>query len=220
MTDWVTSVIDALGYVGVAILVALESVFPPIPSEVVLPLAGFHAGRGNASLPGMIAAATVGSVVGALTLYGIAAWIGPERLRRFVERHGRWFRLTTADLAQAEGWFDRRAETAVLVGRCAPLIRSLISVPAGFRHMPLLRFTAYTALGSLVWNIALISAGAVLGDRWHEVGDVVGLLQAVVILAVGAGIGGFLWRRVVRPRRDERVAREPGRTRSTSRPSR
>jgi membrane protein DedA with SNARE-associated domain len=86
--------------------------------------------------------------------------------------------------------------------------------------MPLLRFTAYTALGSLVWNIALISAGAVLGDRWHEVGDVVGLLQAVVILAVGAGIGVFLWRRVVRPRRDERVATEPARTRSTSRSSR
>jgi membrane protein DedA with SNARE-associated domain len=205
MTDWVTSVIDALGYVGVAILVALESVFPPIPSEVVLPLAGFHAGRGNASLPGMIAAATVGSVVGAVVLYGIAAWIGPERLRRFVERHGRWFRLTTADLDKAEGWFDRRAETAVLVGRCAPLIRSLISVPAGFRHMSLPRFTLYTTLGSLVWNVALVSAGAVLGDRWHEVGDVVGLLQAVVILAVGAGVALFLWRRVVRTRLGERV---------------
>lgn len=205
MTDWVTSVIDALGYVGVAILVALESVFPPIPSEVVLPLAGFHAGRGGASLPGMIAAATVGSVVGALVLYGVAAWIGPERLRRFVVRYGRWFRLTTADLDKAEGWFDRRAEAAVLVGRCAPLIRSLISVPAGFRHMSLLRFTLYTTLGSLAWNIALISAGAVLGDRWHEVGDVVGLLQAVVILAVGAGVCVYLWRRVVRTRIRERA---------------
>jgi membrane protein DedA with SNARE-associated domain len=206
MTDWVTDVIDALGYVGVAILVALESVFPPIPSEVVLPLAGFSAGRGDASLPGMIAAATVGSVVGALVLYGIAAWIGPVRLRRFVDRYGKWFRLTTADLDKAEGWFDRRAETAVLVGRCAPLIRSLISVPAGFRHMSLGRFTVYTTLGSLIWNVVLISAGAVLGDRWHEVGDVVGLLQAVVILAVGAGICFFLWRRVVRPRMRDRVA--------------
>jgi membrane protein DedA with SNARE-associated domain len=210
MTDWVTSVIDALGYVGVAILVALESVFPPIPSEVVLPLAGFHAGRGGASLPGMIAAATIGSVVGAWVLYGVAVGIGPERLRRFVLRYGRWFRLTADDLDRAEGWFDSRAETAVLVGRCAPLIRSIISVPAGFRHMPLGRFTLYTALGSLAWNIALISAGAVLGDRWHEVGDVVGLLQAVIILVVAAGAGLFLWRRVVRPRlaRDAEAVRQ------------
>jgi membrane protein DedA with SNARE-associated domain len=205
MTDWVTSVIDALGYIGVAVLVALESVFPPIPSEVVLPLAGFSAGRGDASLPGMVAAATAGSVVGAWVLYGISAAVGPVRLRRFVVRSGRWFRIGPEDLDRAEAWFDRRADAAVLVGRCAPLIRSLISVPAGFRHMPLVRFTAYTALGSLVWNVALISAGAVLGDRWHEVGDVVGLLQALVILALGGFVALLVWRRFVRPRLAERT---------------
>lgn len=199
MTDWVTDVIDALGYLGVAVLVALESVFPPIPSEVVLPLAGFSAGRGQASLPGMVAAATAGSVVGAWLLYGVSAWVGPDRLRRFVIRFGRWLRIGADDLDRAEGWFDRRADAAVLLGRCAPLIRSLISVPAGFRRMPLLRFTAYTAVGSLVWNVALISAGAILGDRWHEVGDVIGLLQAVVLLALGAAAALVVWRRVVRP---------------------
>jgi membrane protein DedA with SNARE-associated domain len=200
MTDWITAVIDALGYLGVAALVALESVFPPIPSEVVLPLAGFHAGRGESSLAGMVAAATAGSVVGAWVLYGVSAAVGPERLRRFLMRSGRWFGIGPEDLDRAEAWFDRRADAAVLVGRCAPLIRSIISIPAGFRRMPVLRFTAYTAVGSLVWNVALISAGAVLGDRWHEVGDLVGLLQAVVILGIGGAAALVLWRRVVRPR--------------------
>lgn len=200
MTDWITAVIDALGYLGVAALVALESVFPPIPSEVVLPLAGFHAGRGESSLAGMVAAATAGSVVGSWVLYSVAAAVGPERLRRILIRTGRWHRVGPEDLDRAEAWFDRRADAAVLVGRCAPLIRSIISIPAGFRRMSLVRFTVYTALGSLAWNVALISAGAVLGDRWHEVGDVVGLLQAVVIIAIGAAVAVVVWRRVVKPR--------------------
>ncbi len=211
MTDWITAVIDALGYAGVAVLVALESVFPPIPSEVVLPLAGFHAGRGESSLLGMVAAATAGSVLGAWILYGVSAAVGPERLRRFLVGSGRWFRIGPEDLDRADAWFDRRADAAVLVGRCAPLIRSIISVPAGFRRMPPLRFTLFTALGSLLWNVALIGAGAVLGDRWHEVGDVVGLLQAVVVLGLAGGAVLVAWRRVVRPRLADRGRTVAGR---------
>src|SRR5918996_1010848 len=116
LTDWVIDVIDKLGYVGVALLVALENLFPPIPSEIVLPFAGVVARRGGATLPGMIVAATIGSVVGALVLYGIAAAIGPERLRAFVVRYGRWFRLTVDDLERAERWFDRRAAGAGVGG--------------------------------------------------------------------------------------------------------
>ncbi len=200
LTDRVADVVEALGYLGVALLVALENVFPPIPSEVVLPLAGFVAGRGDASLPGMIAAATVGSVVGAWILYGIAAAVGPVRLRGFVVRHGKWFRLGERDLERAEEWFDRRSDAAVLIGRCIPLIRSIVSVPAGFRRMPFARFTVFTALGSLVWNAALIGAGAVLGDRWERVGDVVGLLQGAVIVAAVVLVAVIVWRRVLRPR--------------------
>jgi len=198
LTTWVTDVIDALGYPGVAFLVALESVFPPIPSEVVLPLSGFVAGRGDASLVGMIVAATVGSVVGALVLYGLAAWIGRDRLHRFVGRWGRWFQVKPNDLERAEAWFDRRALAAVLLGRCVPLIRSVVSVPAGFRRMPLLRFTAATAAGSLVWNVALIGAGALLGDRWETVGDYVGILQWLVIVSIAALAVWFLGRRLGR----------------------
>lgn len=200
ITTWVTDVVDALGYLGVAFLVALENVFPPIPSEAVLPLAGFVAGRGDANLIGMILASTAGSVVGAWVLYGIAAAIGPERLRRFIVRHGRWFSVREHHLDRAETWFDRRANMAVLIGRCVPLIRSIVSVPAGFRRMPLGRFTVLTAIGSAMWNTALISAGAVLGERWERVGDFVGLFQGVVIVAI-VGIAGYaIWRTLVRPR--------------------
>jgi membrane protein DedA with SNARE-associated domain len=200
LTGWVTDVVNALGYVGVAFLVALESIFPPIPSEVVLPLAGFVAGRGDASFLGMVVAATAGSVVGSWALYGISAAIGPVRLRGFVVRRGGWFGVKEADLDKAEAWFDRRADAAVLIGRCVPLIRSLVSVPAGFRGMPLLRFTLLTVAGSAVWNFALIGAGALLGDRWEEVGDDVGVLQGVVIVAIVAAVSSFVWRRLVRPR--------------------
>lgn len=196
LTQWVTDVIDALGYPGVAFLVALENVFPPIPSEVVLPLSGFVAGRGDASLLIMIVAATIGSVVGALILYGLAAWIGPTNLHRFVGRWGRWFQVKPDDLGRAEAWFDRRANTAVLVGRCVPLIRSIVSIPAGFRRMPLVPFVVNTTIGSLVWNTALIGAGALLGDRWESVGDYIGILQWVVIVVIVGLVAWFLWRRL------------------------
>jgi membrane protein DedA with SNARE-associated domain len=201
ITEWVTDVVDALGYVGVAFLVALENLFPPIPSEVVLPLAGFVAGRGDAWVVGMVIAATIGSTVGAWALYGVAAAIGPDRLRAVVVRYGRWLRLDEADLDRAESWFDKRSGTAVLVGRCVPLIRSLVSIPAGFRRMPLGQFTLYTVAGSLVWNCALVGAGYALGDRWEEVGDWVGYLQYVVIAVVVAAVAWFVWTRFVARRR-------------------
>jgi membrane protein DedA with SNARE-associated domain len=199
LTDWVTDVIDRLGYVGVALLVALENLFPPIPSEIVLPFAGFVVSDGNATLLGMILAATVGSVAGALVLYGIAAAIGPDRLRQFVVRYGRWFRLTTADLDRAERWFDRRAVVAVLVGRCVPLVRSLVSVPAGFRRMPITTFLLYTTIGSLIWNTALIGAGYLLRERWDAVEPIMDWFQYVVVAGIALAVAWFVWTRFVRP---------------------
>lgn len=201
LSDWVVDVIDALGYVGVALLVALENLFPPIPSEIVLPFAGVVARRGGATLPGMIAAATVGSVVGAITLYGVAAAIGPDRLARVVLRYGRWLRVSNDDIARAERWFDRRAVVAVLVGRCVPLIRSLVSIPAGFRRMPLVPFLVYTTIGSLVWNTGLVTAGYVLGeeDRWRTIEDVMGYVQYAVVLGIVAAVGWFVWSRTLSP---------------------
>lgn len=196
LSDWVVDVIDRLGYVGVALLVAVENLFPPIPSEIVLPFAGFVARDGKATLPGMILAATIGSIVGAWTLYGIAAWIGPERLERFLVRYGKWLRLTPADVAKAERWFDRRAIVAVLVGRCVPLIRSLVSIPAGFRRMNFGVFTLYTAIGSAIWNTALVGAGYVLRDNWEDVEPVLSIVQYVVIALIVAAIVWFVWSRL------------------------
>jgi len=200
LVEWVTSVVETLGYGGVAFLVALENLFPPIPSEVVLPLAGFVAAEGSASLLGMIVAATIGSMVGAFILYGISAAVGPVRLRALVVRYGRWFGLDESDLDKAEGWFDQRANMAVLICRCIPLMRSLISIPAGFRRMPLLPFTLYTLLGSLVWNVVLIGAGYLLGEQWHRMERPMELFQKVVLVAIGVAVAWFIWRRIIRPR--------------------
>lgn len=200
LVDWVTRVVETVGYGGVAFLVALENVFPPIPSEVVLPLAGFVAGRGDASLWGMIAAATTGSMIGAVILYGVAAGVGPVRLRRFVVRFGRWFGLDEDDLDRSEQWFDDHSGRAVLLCRCVPLIRSLVSIPAGFRRMPLGRFSVYTLIGSLVWNIALVGGGYLLGDRWEQMEDPLELFQLVVVAVILLAVGWFAWRRLIRPR--------------------
>jgi membrane protein DedA with SNARE-associated domain len=188
LATWVQDVIEQLGYLGVALLVVLENIFPPIPSEIVLPFAGFVAQRGSDSVVLMILAATVGSVIGALIMYWIAAIIGDERLHAFTRRFGKWVQIREADLTRAEEWFDRHAMSAVLVGRCVPLIRSVVSIPAGFRRMKLIPYIAYTFLGSLVWNIALVGAGAVLGENWERVEPVVATFQWIVIVVILAGI--------------------------------
>jgi len=192
----VQDVIEQLGYVGVALLVVAENVFPPIPSEIVLPFAGFVAQRGSESVVVMILAATVGSVVGALIMYWIAAFIGDERLHAFTRKFGKWVQIREVDLTRAEEWFDRHATSAVLIGRCVPLIRSVVSIPAGFRRMKLVPYIAYTFAGSLVWNILLIGAGALLGDNWARVGDVMSPIQKLVELTVVVAVVAFAWLRV------------------------
>ena len=214
LANWVQDVINQFGYFGVALLVVIENVFPPIPSEIVLPFAGFVAQQGasavnatadaaqsDTTVIGMMIAATVGSVVGALILYFVSAAIGPERLRGFVERFGKWFGVKSADLVRAEEWFDRRSNAAVLVGRCVPLIRSIVSIPAGFRRMKLTSFVVLTAIGSAVWNIALIGAGALLGDQWERVGEYVGVFQWLVIAAVLVFLVRFVASRLKKRRR-------------------
>lgn len=199
LADWVTDVIDRLGYVGVALLVALENLFPPIPSEIVLPFAGFVASDGKATLWGMILAATIGSMIGAWALYGIAAAIGPVRLRVLLLTWGKWLRLTEADIDKSEAWFDKHSSIAVLVCRCIPLMRSLISIPAGFRRMNIVAFSVYTLIGSLVWNTALIGAGYALRSRWDEVEPVLHYAQYAVIAGILAAVAYYVWKRFLSP---------------------
>lgn len=196
LADWVTTVVESFGYGGVALLVLIENVFPPIPSEVVLALAGFAASRGETSVVGMIGASTAGSLGGALVLYFMAAVFGAARLRRIVVGQQRWLRITNSDMDRAEAWFDRWSGLAVLVCRCVPLVRSLISVPAGLRRMAIVPFVVLTTLGSLAWNTLFVTSGYLLGENWHLVVDAASYAQYVV---VGAGaslavVGAFRWR--------------------------
>ena len=144
----------------------------------------------------MIVAATIGSLVGAWILYGIARWIGPDRLARFLVRYGKFAAASpTTTSTERRRWFERREVVAVLVGRCIPLIRSLVSIPAGFRRMPFATFTLYTAIGSAIWNTALIGAGYVLRENWEDVEPVLDIVQYVVIALIVVAIVWFVWSR-------------------------
>jgi membrane protein DedA with SNARE-associated domain len=172
--------IDTLGYAGLVVLMAVEHVFPPIPSEVVLPLAGFEVARGNMSFAGALGAATAGSLIGASFLYGLARSGG----RPLVLRLRSVLRISEEDLDRAERRFERHSGWIVVLGRMVPGIRSAVSVPPGLLRMPFRRYLALTLAGSLVWNAALILAGQQLGSRWSEVGDFVGPIAHWVLIAV------------------------------------
>ncbi len=184
----VLDVIGALGYLGLALLLVAENLFPPIPSEVVLPLAGFLVGRGDLSLWGAIFAATFGSVAGALVLYALGRWGG----RRLVLRYGRWLRVDEKALGQAEGWFRRYGDWVVLFARVVPLARSIVSIPAGTMQMPVLRFVVLTTIGSAVWNSVLIGAGVALGANWHAVSGWMGSYSDVVLVVATLAVALFL----------------------------
>ncbi|REE96525.1 DedA family protein [Thermomonospora umbrina] len=165
IADWIADVIDAMGAVGVGLLTALENLFPPVPSEVVLPLAGFTASEGRVNVVAVTVAATVGSLVGALALYGLGAWLGHERACRLADRLPL---VDVSELDRATSWFARHGGKAVLFGRLVPVVRSLVSVPAGIERMPLARFCLYTTLGSAFWNTLFVGAGFVLGEKWRR----------------------------------------------------
>jgi membrane protein DedA with SNARE-associated domain len=199
--DWVTDIVERLGYTGIAGLIALENVVPPIPSEIILPLAGYMAERGHFWVPGVVVAATIGSLVGALILYALGALLGFDRLQRLVARVGRYVGVRPHDLDKANGWFDRYGGAAVLICRLVPVVRSFISIPAGIRKMPLGQFLLLTAIGSAVWNSVLIGFGWFLGDNWEKVGDVVSVLSYVVIGIAALAVTAFVARRLLLARK-------------------
>jgi membrane protein DedA with SNARE-associated domain len=199
ITEWVFRLVDALGAVGVGLLLFLETVIPPIPSELILPLAGFRARDGDLNVFAVWTAATVGALAGALVLYYVGALLGYDRLHALAGK--RWFVLATrADVERGYALFEKYGSWLVLAARCVPIIRSLISLPAGVARMPLGRFLLFTSIGSGIWNAALVGAGWLLADNWTEVE---GYLSPVgkVVLALGVAFVVFLVVRRVLARR-------------------
>jgi membrane protein DedA with SNARE-associated domain len=167
LAGFAVDVVESLGATGVGLLVAAENLFPPLPSEVILPLAGYVASQGKMNLVAAIVGATLGSYLGALALYVLGALLGRDRLRHIVDRLPL---VDVSDVDKAEDWFRRYGSAAVFIGRFVPVVRSVISIPAGVERMPLWQFSVYTLLGSAVWNSIFIVGGYQLGDRWQDVG--------------------------------------------------
>lgn len=201
IAGWVTDLMDKLGAPGAGLLIALENLFPPLPSEMILPLAGFTAAQGGMSLAAALVFTTAGSVAGALVLYWIGAVIGRDRIRSLVERTPL---LKLEDLDKTEAWFARHGSKAVFFGRMVPVFRSLISVPAGVERMRMTAFLTYTTLGSALWNTAFVLAGYALGDNWRTVEGYVGMYSKAVLALVVLGAVAFIAVRVVRARREGR----------------
>lgn len=180
LSQWISDNLAAFGYPGLALALLVENLFPPIPSEIILPLAGFLVGRGDMAFVPAVLASTAGSLVGAYALYALGLWGG----RPLVLRYGRWLRVKETDLDRAEGWFEKHGPSVVFFARLAPGARSIVSMPVGTLKMPFWRFTLLTTLGSALWNCLLIGAGWFLGANWRQVANVVGSASDVVLLAL------------------------------------
>ncbi|WP_222910042.1 DedA family protein [Pseudomonas sp. DNDY-54] len=185
MFDKIVEVVSAFGYLGVFLLMLLENIFPPIPSELIMPLAGFVAARGDLNFIGVILVGTAGSVVGALPWYYAGAKLGQERMKRLAKRWGHWLTLSPEDVDKASDWFDRHGKGAVFFGRLIPAVRTLISVPAGIAGMSMTKFLIYSTLGSLIWTALLALAGFVLESQYEKVSQYLDPVSTgVVVLMV------------------------------------
>lgn len=199
MGQWIQQLVDQLGYLGIAVLMFVETVFPPLPSEVIMPLAGLRAARDTLSLPGVVAAGAAGAMLGNLAWYVAARAIGVDRLRRLVNRHGRWLTLDWHEVERAQRWFQRHGAAFVCLGRMIPTVRSVVSIPAGLLRMTLPRFLFWSFLGTTVWTTALALAGYILGQRYTSVERYLGPVSTGIIVV---SIGWYLWRLATWKRRE------------------
>ncbi|MEH7345032.1 DedA family protein [Bacillus sp. JJ1532] len=180
MESWIQDLIEQFGYWGVFLLIAVENIFPPIPSEVILTFGGYLTNSMNLSVTGVIISATLGSVMGAVILYGLGLLMDVKRLERIIDRYGRFLRLTKDDIYRADAWFDKYGIWTVLFCRLIPLIRSLISIPAGMSNMNFWLFLLFTTIGTLIWNTVLVNLGAAVGSNWEYIVEIMDKFSTVV----------------------------------------
>jgi membrane protein DedA with SNARE-associated domain len=200
--QFASDVVEELGYAGLVVVMAVEHVFPPIPSELVLPLAGYEVSRGTLTFPAALIASTAGSLIGASILY----WIARGGGRPLLLRLRRLLRISAADIDRAERRFERHSWWVVVLGRMVPGVRSLVSVPPGLLRMPYWRYLGLTLVGSLAWNTLLIAVGQQLGTRWEEVSEVLGPLSRIVLIALIPLTVAWVWVYVRRRRAGGRAA--------------
>ena len=207
MTKWIMSLIYSAGYFGIVFLMFVENVFPPIPSEFIMPLAGFMVTQNKFSLVGIIIAGTLGSVLGALPLYYLGKKLGEERLKKFADRHGKWLTLSREDIDKSKNWFEKHGAVAVFFCRLVPGIRSFISIPAGINRMNMLSFLFFTTLGSAIWTSFLAYAGYFLASSFREVE---GYLDVVTYIVFGSIIVLYLKRVLKSGKRKDDTAADAG----------
>lgn len=188
MKTWITDFMEQFGYLGIMLMLAFENIFPPIPSEIILPFGGFMTTTSDMTIPGVLIAATVGSLLGAVVLYWIGRLLDVSRLEKIVERWGGWLRISAKDIRRADAWFDKYGYWTVLFCRMIPLVRSLISIPAGMSGMKFGQFMLFTTIGTLGWNTLLILLGAALGESWEDIAHYIDAYSNVVYVVLAAGI--------------------------------
>ena len=191
MTQWITDLFDKLGYAGIALLMFLENLFPPIPSELIMPLAGYSASEGQLNIIGVVIAGTLGTLAGALFWYLVARRLGEARLRRWASRHGRWITLSEDDIASINHWFCRHRNWAIPLAHIVPGLRTLISIPAGIFDMPLFRFVTLTTAGAGLWNTTLGLAGYMLGAKFDAVDRYLGPVSTAIMASL---VAYYIWR--------------------------
>lgn len=206
MDVFVKTMMDSLGAFGIALLMFLENIFPPIPSELIMPLAGYQAATGQMSMVTVVVAGTIGSLLGVIPWYYAGKLIGKRRLKRLAHRHGRWLTLSPEDVDAADGWFRRHGYGAVLFGRLIPTIRTLISVPAGIAKMSLLIFLSLSAIGSAIWTGFLAGAGYLLGRNYDAVSAYVGPVSNTILVLI---VMLYIYRVVTFHAKDEPDTSEP-----------
>ena len=184
MVEWITNTMNSLGYLGIGLMMFLENLFPPIPSELIMPLAGFTVARGKMEFAPVVVAGVVGTMMGALPWYYMGKLLGEQRLRRLADRYGKWLGISAKDIGQAKSWFSKYGNVAVLFCRLVPGVRTLISIPAGMSSMPLVPFLFYSTLGTLLWVGLLTYTGYALGENYELVEEYLGPVSKIVLVGI------------------------------------
>lgn len=206
MVEWITSTMNSLGYVGIGLLMFLENLFPPIPSELIMPLAGFTVSQGKLDFSLAVVAGVVGTMVGALPWYYAGKVLGEARLRRLADTYGKWVALSGKDIDKANYWFNKHGGRAVLLCRLVPGVRTVISLPAGISQMPLIPFLLYSTIGTTLWIVILTALGYFLGKNYYLVDDYLGPVSKIVLLGLVAAF--IFW--VVNRKRKLKTAKRRG----------